>query len=107
MKQLGMLLAFAASLTLAGAAHADWHYGRVTQVNIGYDGSTVTFVVAGWTRSNCTCYPTWSNMMCLNRSRASFKEEVAFLYSARARGVGVGANIDEGTCTVVALYEVD
>jgi hypothetical protein len=107
MKQLGKLFAIAATLAFATAAHADWHLGKVTQVNIGYDGSTITFIVAGWTRTNCTCYPAWNNMMCLNRSRTSFKEEVAFLYSARARGTAVGANIDETTCTVVALYEVD
>ena len=107
MKQPGKLFAIAVTLAFATAAHADWHTGKVTQLGISYDGSTVSFIVAGWTRNNCTCNTAWPNNMCLNRSRTSFKEEVAFLYSARARGTAVGANIDETTCTVVALYEVD
>jgi hypothetical protein len=45
--------------------------------------------------------------LCLDRSRASFKEEVAMLLSARARGTGVHVNIDETTCFVTAIYEVD
>jgi hypothetical protein len=99
--------ALAAIVTLSAAAHADWHGGKVTQINIAYDGSTITFVVAGWSRANCTCYATWSNTMCLNRNRLTYKEEVAFLYSARARGTTLYANIDETTCSVIALYEAD
>lgn len=76
-------------------------------MQIGYDGSTIMFTVAGHVRSNCTCYPTWPNTMCLNRSRLTFKEEVAMLYSGRARGTEVYYNIDETTCSVVAMYESD
>jgi hypothetical protein len=92
---------------IAPAAHADWHGGKVIEINIAYDGSTLTFVVANWVRNNCTCYSTWPNTMCLNRARLSYKEEVAMLFSARARGTDLYANIDETTCSVVALYEVD
>ena len=45
--------------------------------------------------------------MCLNRSRTSFKEEVAMLYMARARGSTFAYNIDETTCQVIAMYETD
>ncbi|MDF2466710.1 MAG: hypothetical protein K0Q43_4945 [Ramlibacter sp.] len=105
MKISSLLLAAALMIT-ATSSQAAWHGGRVTQINIGYDGSTITFVVEGWERTNCTCYAAWSNTMCLNRSRASFKEEVAMLYSARARGTVLHANIDETSCQVVALYEI-
>jgi hypothetical protein len=104
MKLASMLAMVVLALT-AMNARADWHGGRVTQINIGYDGSTVTFVVEGWTRSNCTCYSAWPSSMCLNRSRASFKEEAAMLFSARARGTELYAHIDEASCQVVALYE--
>ena len=107
MKQFRKLFAVAVSLAFATAADADWHSGKVTQLGISYDGSTVSFIVAGWTRNNCTCNTAWPNNMCLNRSRTSFKEEVAMLYSARARGTALAAHIDETTCSVVALYEID
>ena len=92
---------------IAPAAQADWHGGKVTQINVGYDGSTITLVVAGWVRTNCTCYAAWPSTMCLNRNRLTYKEEVAMLFSARARGTELFAHIDETTCSVVALYEVD
>ena len=107
MKQLRTLFAIAATLAFATAAQADWHTGKVIQLGIGYDGSTVSFILAGWARTNCTCNAAWGNNMCLSRSRDSFKEEVAMLYSSRARGTALMANIDETTCTVVAMYEVD
>lgn len=106
MKKNMIGIVVAAMGLVSHAAYADWHGGRVTQINIGYEGSAITFIVDGWTRSNCTCYPTWSNMMCLNRARTSFKEEVAMLFSARARGTELFAHIDETTCSVVAMYEV-
>jgi hypothetical protein len=34
------------------------------------------------------------------------KEEVAMLFSARARGAELFAQIDETTCSVMAMYEV-
>lgn len=98
------------TLGLLAAAHtasADWHGGRITQFNFGYDGSTITFVLEGWSRSNCTCYPAWPNTMCLDRTRASFREEYAWLLRARAMDQVVNANIDETTCKVIALYEND
>jgi len=107
MKQLSRFFAVAVTLAFATVANADWHIGKVTQLGISYDGSTISFVLEGWVRSNCTCNTAWPNNMCLNRSRASFKEEVGMLYSARARGSVLRANIDEGSCSVVALYELD
>jgi hypothetical protein len=106
-KQFGKLMAIAATLAFATVAQADWHTGKVSQLGISYDGSTISFVIAGWVRNNCTCNTAWPNNMCLNRSRTSFKEEVAMLYSARARGTSIMAHIDETSCSVVALYEVD
>ena len=96
---------FLASLTTP--AFADWHGGTVKLLGVAYDGSTIAFQLVGWSRNNCTCYAPWPDSMCLNRSRASFKEEVAMLYSARARGTALHANIDENTCQVIALYEND
>lgn len=90
----------------APMAQADWHGGRVTYVSVGYDASTVAFTVEGYSRTNCTCYAPWPNTLCLNRARASFKEEVAMLYSVRARGGELYVNIDEVTCSVVAMYEI-
>jgi hypothetical protein len=105
MKLSKLLIPVVLALT-ASVSTADWHGGRVTQINIGYDGSTITFVVEGWVRTNCTCYSVWSNTMCLDRSRASFKEEAVMLFSARARETELYANIDEASCRVVALYEI-
>jgi hypothetical protein len=95
------------ALLSASAANADWHGGKIIRIQIAYDGSSVVFVVAGHTRNNCTCYAAWPDTMCLNRSRASFKEEVAMLYMTRARGGTISYNIDENTCQVQAMYETD
>jgi hypothetical protein len=102
---MAVLLSFA--VFLAPAAHADWHGGKVTTVQIAYDGRTIVFTLAGHSRTNCTCYSPWPNTLCLNRARDSFKEEVAMLYSVRARAADLNVNIDEATCSVVAMYETD
>lgn len=94
-------------LLAASAAHADWHGGKIVRIQIAYDGSTVTFVTTGYTRNNCACYASWPDSMCLNRDRLTFKEEVALLYLARARGSTISYNIDETTCRVLAMYESD
>lgn len=107
MRRLFVILCSVTGFIATQDARADWHGGRVNNVSIAYDGSTVTFTVAGHSRNNCTCYSPWSGNMCLNRSRASFKEEVALLYSVRARGGSLNYNIDETTCYVVAMYEAD
>jgi hypothetical protein len=101
----GLLAAVA--LLSASAAHADWHSGKLIRTQIAYDGSTVTFVTTGYARSNCQCYSSWPDSMCLNRSRVSFKEEVGLLYLARGRNSTIAYNIDETTCQVVAIYETD
>lgn len=91
----------------APATYADWHSGRVTTFKVAYDGQTVTFNIAGYSRTNCTCYASWNTDLCLDRSRASFREEVAMLLSARARGTDVHVNINETTCSVTAIYEAE
>ena len=104
MKRFSAWLAVLFVLT-SPLARADWHGGKVTTVQIAYDGSMIVFTLAGHTRTNCTCYPTWPSTLCLNRSRVSHKEEVAMLYSVRARGTDLFVNIDEASCSVVAMYE--
>jgi len=101
------LITCAAFLLSASVAHADWHSGKLIRIQIGYDGNTVSFVTTGSTRTNCTCYSAWPDVMCLNRSRASFKEEIALLYLARGRNSTIAYNIDEASCEVVAMYETD
>lgn len=87
------------------SAEADWHQGTITGINFGYDGSTISFVLSGWSRSNCTCYSTWPNSMCLQRSRTSFKEEFAWLLKAKAMDQVVSVYIDETSCAANALSE--
>lgn len=99
------LLLAVALLVGSQAASADWHGGRIMQLNFAYDGSTITFILEGWNRTNCTCYPAWPATMCLDRTRASFKEEFAWLLKARAIDQVINAYIDETTCKVIALYE--
>jgi hypothetical protein len=89
----------------APIAQADWHSGKLTALKFAYDGTTVTFNIAGYARTDCTCYANWSSDLCLNPSRPSFKAELAFLMSARARETAVFVNIDETTCYVTAMYE--
>lgn len=92
-------------LLLSISARADWHYGAVTSIAIGYDGLTVTVDINGWDRTDCTCYAAWPTYMCLDRSRISFKEEMAMVLSAKARGSIMAVNIDETTCKVIAIHE--
>ena len=94
-------------VTMAPSAHAAWHGGRLYALNIAYDGSTVAFTIEGYVRSDCTCYPTWSNSLCLDRTRVSFREEMAMLLSAKARGANIYVNINETSCKVEAMYEAD
>jgi hypothetical protein len=90
-------------LFLTQTALADWHTGKVLGIHVGYDGSMTQFSLSGWTRTNCTCYSTWPNYVCLNRTRASFKEEVSILMLARALDEEVTVYIDETSCSVQAL----
>lgn len=88
-------------------AYADWHYGKITGIGHAYDGQTITFKISGWMRSNCTCYAPWADNMCLDRSRVSFPQDYAWLLTARTTGKQVQVNIDETTCRIVALYDID
>lgn len=89
----------------ASVSHADWHVGKIGNISIAYDGATFTFTIQGYSRNNCTCYATWSTNMCLNRSRLTYKEEVGLIYSLKARDKAIAINIDEASCSVVAMYE--
>jgi hypothetical protein len=96
----------AGTFLAAGTASADWRSGRVVRVAIGYEGSIVAFQLEGHKNSlPCTCPTYWTGYICLNRARESFKEEYAFLLSAKARDVVINVNIDETTCKVTATYE--
>ena len=86
-------------------SQAGWHSGEINMIAIGYDGNTISIGQEDFSKSNCTCYPTWPNRACLDRSRASFNEEYALILSAKARNVPVSININEATCQVVAIYE--
>lgn len=97
-------VAFVTILT-STAVQADWHSGQIESLYVAYDGSTVTMDIVGWNGTNCTCYPTWATNMCLDRSRVSFKEELAMVYSAKARGKAIAVNIDETSCKVIAIGE--
>jgi hypothetical protein len=102
----GLSIGFLLSASLVWElAIAGWYSGRITHLAIGYDGTTTVFKIENFNKTNCTCYPTWPEYMCLDRSRPSYKEEFAILMSARARGTAVNPHIDETTCTVVAIYE--
>lgn len=102
-KALAILAMFGVS-TIAVAA---WHSGKVTTLGVSYDGTTVSFKLGNWVRSDCTCNNAWPDQMCLDRSRSSFKEEYAWLLTARTTGRVVSVNIDETSCKVIALFETD
>lgn len=86
-------------------AFADWHSGTIDMIAIGYDGKTISIGQTGSTKENFTCYSTWPNRFCLDRTRESFNEEYALLLSAKARNKSVSINIDETTCFIKAVYE--
>lgn len=86
-------------------ANAAWHSGKITQMNIGYDGATVTVILEGFSRTDCTCYSSWPNMMCLDKNRATNSIEKSMLLSAKARGQIINFNINEATCKITAIYE--
>jgi hypothetical protein len=94
---------FAALLMAAGASRADWHSGTVRDIYYSYDGSLATFTLVGFSKAGCTCYSPWSDRMCLNRTRTTYKEEMATLLTAKATGQTIQANIDEATCSVIAF----
>lgn len=101
---------FLLSLALSCFAHnafADWHSGKMVQLNVGYDGVTVSFRLEGWSRNNCTCYSAWPTYMCLDQTRQTHDFEKAMLLAAKARGSVLNAYIDEVTCRVTALYEIN
>lgn len=102
-----ILSGLAVASTLAGstAVQADWHFGTVASIGIAYDAATVTLQLAGWSRSNCTCYGPWNTHMCLDSTRATFKLEYAAILGANLTGQEIGVNIDETTCRVVAFFK--
>jgi hypothetical protein len=104
MNKLQTLLA-TSLLSLTGAANADWHYGKVNSLLIGYDGKTIQIRQDGFTRSDCTCYTPWPNGYCMDPTRDTHKDELAIILSAKARNASLAFNIDETTCKIRAMYE--
>lgn len=96
-----VLLAIASS-----AALSDWHGGKLAQVSVGYDGKTIALRLEGWNRTNCTCYPTWPNHMCLDSTRTTHDFEKSILLMAAARNTEINVHIEEASCKIVAVYEV-
>lgn len=95
----------ALGLFFSSSVLADWHSGTIEMIAIGYDGKTISIGQTGSTKTDCTCYSTWSNRYCLDRTRESFREEYSLLLSAKARNKSVSINIDESTCKIKAIYE--
>ena len=94
-------------MSVMGVANATWYTGTVSRLGVAYDGSTITLRIAGFTRTDCTCYAAWNTDMCLDRTRVSFREEYASILRARATGQTIQVNIDDSTCKVIAVYELD
>lgn len=101
MKKIILIL----SLTFSTSVFANWHSGTIEMIAIGYDGKTISIGQTGSTKTDCTCYSTWPNRYCLDRTRESFKEEYSLLLSAKARNKSLAIHIDETTCKVKAIYE--
>lgn len=89
----------------SNSALAGWHTGKLGMIAFSYDGKIISVGQEGFTKTDCTCYPTWPGRYCLDSSRETYDKEYAFLLSAKARNVSVGINIDETTCKIVAIYE--
>jgi len=89
------------------SSFAGSYFGKITQLNVGYDGKSIVIIPEGWVRSDCTCYPTWPSMMCLDSTRASHDFEKALLLSAKARGQKVNFVINEATCFVESMSEFE
>jgi len=96
---------FFVAMFFSNMALADWHNGKLGIVSFGYDGKTISIGQDGFTRTNCTCYPTWPGRYCLSADRDTFEKEYAFLLSAKARNKPISINIDESTCKIRAMYE--
>ena len=90
---------------VSSLANSAWHGGTIKQINVGYDGKTITLIPDGWVRDNCTCYPSWPNTMCLDPTRETASFERSMVMSVRARGVAQFFYIDETSCLVKAMYE--
>ena len=99
------LLVLIVGLMASASSFAGWYSGKIEMIAVGYDGRTISIAQENSTRNDCTCYPTWPNRYCMDRSRESFSEEYALLLSAKARGASVALHIDETTCQIRAMYE--
>jgi len=92
-------------LLLSFCANATWHTGKITMIAIGYDGETISVGQEGFSREDCTCYPTWPNRYCLDINRKTHEKEYALLLSAKIRNMSVAININEETCRIAAIFE--
>ncbi|MBI5676059.1 MAG: hypothetical protein HZC48_09600 [Nitrospirae bacterium] len=101
MKKMVLLLV-CCMVMFSSQVNAGWHPGTVQAIEYGYDGQTVVITLNEFDPQGCTCYPTWDGI-CLDRSRATYKEELATLLLAKATGALVNINIDEASCLVKAV----
>ena len=99
------VLALAFLIILSGTSNAAWHEGKVDYIGVGYNGSTITLILEGWSRSDCTCYSSWPNQMCLDSNRATSTFEQSLILSAKARHSTIKVYIDENTCSIQAVSE--
>ena len=93
------------SIGLIESADADWHRGKVKAIVFLHEGSGVAFSLEGVVPTSCSCPSYWGGYVCLDMSRATHKQEYAFLLSAKARDVTINVHIDETTCMVTSMEE--
>ena len=99
------ILIFVFFVTFSSITNAGWHEGKVSYIGVGYDGTTITITLEGWSRSDCTCYSAWPGHMCLDPSRNTSDFEKSLVIAAKARQVPIKAHIDETTCQITAISE--
>lgn len=87
-------------------AHAAWHVGKVNALMYGYDGVSVSVGIEGYNPTGCTCYTGWTTRGCLDTSRANFKNELALVMAAQAKGTKIRVNVDEASCLILAVGEL-
>lgn len=98
-------MVFLSFLLSSSVCLAGWYSGKISEVDVAFDGRTITLKVEGWSRDNCTCYSSWPSSMCLDANRDAHDFEKAMLLSALARGKSMSFYINEQTCFVTAMYE--
>ncbi len=99
------VLVIALLILLSTTSNAAWHEGKINYIGIGYNGSTITLILEGWSRSDCTCYSSWPSHMCLTNNRDTSAFEQSLILSAKARQSPIKVYINENTCSIEAISE--